>query len=107
MAFKLIEATQNPWRAVNTPHLVAVVRAGARFERGKLVERETRRGQRGISLKDLHQQVLNDCSPVVCCSPVEPLQGLHVRRQQGGALSAHRAYALRMPHWPGHIGEPV
>jgi hypothetical protein len=28
------------WRAVNASHLVALVRAGARFERGKLVERE-------------------------------------------------------------------
>jgi hypothetical protein len=27
------------WRAVNGPHLVALVRAGAWFERGKLVER--------------------------------------------------------------------
>jgi hypothetical protein len=26
-------------RAVNAPHLVALVRAGARFDRGKLVER--------------------------------------------------------------------
>ena len=26
-------------RAVNAPHLVALVRAGARFERGKLIER--------------------------------------------------------------------
>src|SRR3954465_12517788 len=40
MAFKLIEAAQDRWRAVNAPHLVALVRAGARFERGKLVERE-------------------------------------------------------------------
>jgi transposase-like protein len=39
MAFKLIEAAQARWRAVNAPHLVALVRAGARFERGKLVER--------------------------------------------------------------------
>jgi len=39
MAFKLIEAAQDRWRAVNAPHLVALVRAGARFERGKLVER--------------------------------------------------------------------
>jgi transposase-like protein len=39
MAFKLIEAAQSRWRAVNAPHLVALVRAGARFERGKLVER--------------------------------------------------------------------
>jgi putative transposase len=41
MAFKLIEAAQARWRAVNAPHLVALVRAGARFERGKLVERPT------------------------------------------------------------------
>ncbi|MGH3505027.1 MAG: IS256 family transposase [Nocardioidaceae bacterium] len=39
MAFKLIEAAQAKWRAVNAPHLVALVRAGARFEKGKLVER--------------------------------------------------------------------
>jgi transposase-like protein len=39
MAFKLIEAAQVRWRAVNAPHLVALVRAGARFDRGKLVER--------------------------------------------------------------------
>ncbi len=40
MAFKLIEAAQTRWRAVNAPHLVALVRAGARFERGRLLERE-------------------------------------------------------------------
>jgi transposase-like protein len=39
MAFKLIESAQDRWRAVNAPHLVALVRAGARFERGLLVER--------------------------------------------------------------------
>jgi len=39
MAFKLIEAAQDRWRAVNGPHLVALVRAGARFVNGKLVER--------------------------------------------------------------------
>jgi transposase-like protein len=39
MAFKLIEAAQARWRAVNAPHLVALVRAGARFENGELVER--------------------------------------------------------------------
>jgi putative transposase len=40
MTFKLIESAQDRWRAVNAPHLVALVRAGARFERGVLVERE-------------------------------------------------------------------
>lgn len=39
MVFKLIESAQMRWRAVNAPHLVALVRAGARFERGQLVER--------------------------------------------------------------------
>jgi transposase-like protein len=39
MAFKLIESAQTRWRAVNAPHLVALVRAGAKFEKGKLVER--------------------------------------------------------------------
>jgi hypothetical protein len=41
MAFKLIEAAQARWRTVNAPQLVALVRAGARFDRGKLVERPT------------------------------------------------------------------
>jgi transposase-like protein len=40
MAFKLIEAAEQRWRAVNGPHLVALVRAGARFEKGVIVERE-------------------------------------------------------------------
>ena len=39
MAFKLIEAAQDRWRAVNGPHLVALVRAGARFDKGVMVER--------------------------------------------------------------------
>ncbi|MFB6941405.1 MULTISPECIES: IS256 family transposase [unclassified Streptomyces] len=42
MVFKLIESAQARWRAVNAPHLVALVRAGARFKRGQLVEREER-----------------------------------------------------------------
>ncbi len=39
MAFKLIESAQTRWRAVNAPHLVALVRAGATFVNGKLLER--------------------------------------------------------------------
>ena len=39
MAFKLIESAQQRWRAVNAPHLVALVRAGATFGNGHLVER--------------------------------------------------------------------
>jgi len=41
MAFKLIESAQARWRAVNAPHLVPLVRAGATFTKGKLVERDT------------------------------------------------------------------
>ncbi len=40
MAFELIESAQARWRAVNAPHVVALVRAGARFERDVLGERE-------------------------------------------------------------------
>ena len=38
MAFKLIESAEQRWRAVNGPHLVALVRAGATFEKGVLIE---------------------------------------------------------------------
>jgi putative transposase len=39
MVFKLLQAAEGRWRAVTGPHLVALVRAGARFEQGTLVER--------------------------------------------------------------------
>jgi transposase-like protein len=39
MAFKLLEAAQDRWRSVNGPHLVALVRAGARFDKGVMIER--------------------------------------------------------------------
>ncbi len=39
MVFKLLEAAQEHWRYVNGAHLVALVRAGAQFEKGVLVER--------------------------------------------------------------------
>lgn len=41
MAYKLIEAAQSKWRAVNAPHLVKLVRDGATFDKGKLVEPDT------------------------------------------------------------------
>jgi len=41
MAFKLIESAQDRWRAVNAPHLVALVRAGVKFEKGVMIERST------------------------------------------------------------------
>lgn len=39
MVYKLIDAAQARWPAVNGPHLVALVRAGAVFHKGKLLER--------------------------------------------------------------------
>ena len=39
MAYKLIATAESRWRAVNAPHLVALVRAGAVFHKGVLVER--------------------------------------------------------------------
>ena len=41
MAYKLIESAQARWRMVNAPELVALVRAGVKFEKGVMVERET------------------------------------------------------------------
>jgi len=56
-AFKLIEAAQGRWRAVNAPHLVALVRAGDRFEAGKLIERPDEHPNPPPP-KNLHPQVL-------------------------------------------------
>jgi putative transposase len=38
MAFKLIELARHRWRAVNSARLVALVRVGAKFENGVVVE---------------------------------------------------------------------
>jgi len=43
MAYKLLEAAQARWRCVNAPHLVALVRAGATFVDGLIIEREDQR----------------------------------------------------------------
>jgi putative transposase len=39
-----VESAQARWRAVNTPHLVALVRASAKIENGKLIERPDESG---------------------------------------------------------------
>jgi transposase-like protein len=39
MAFKLIKSAEERWRSVNGPHLVALVRAGAQFHNGAIIER--------------------------------------------------------------------
>lgn len=46
MVFKLIEAASERWRYVNGPHLVALVRAGAKFEKGVLIERPDEAGMK-------------------------------------------------------------
>ena len=43
MAYKLIESAQTRWRAVNAPHLVALVCAGVAFEKGVMTERSGER----------------------------------------------------------------
>jgi transposase-like protein len=45
MAFKLIEAAESRWRSVNAPQLVALVRAGAKFEKGVMIERPNQQDQ--------------------------------------------------------------
>jgi transposase-like protein len=52
MAYKLIMAAQDRWRAVNAPHLVALVRAGATFVNGKLVERPEDQPDSGVAVDE-------------------------------------------------------
>jgi hypothetical protein len=49
MAYKVLAAAQVRWRCVNAPHQVALVRAGATFVDGFIVEREKPTGRRVIS----------------------------------------------------------
>jgi putative transposase len=46
MVFKLVKAAEDRWRYVNGPHLVALVRAGAKFEKGVLIERPDEAGMK-------------------------------------------------------------
>jgi putative transposase len=62
MAFKLIESAQARWRAVNAPHLVALVRAGATFINGTLVERPEESGRRPASRMKRRSTSLDYCS---------------------------------------------
>jgi len=41
MAYKLLDAAQDPWRKVNSPELVIQVRAGIEFKDGNRIERRT------------------------------------------------------------------
>ena len=52
MAYKLIESAQNRWRAINAPHLVTLVRAGVKFEKGVMVERSEEHNEGGRRVID-------------------------------------------------------
>jgi transposase-like protein len=53
MAYKLIDAAQTRWRAVNAPHLVVLVRARAIFP--KRCARRTRRRASGMRKEEINQ----------------------------------------------------
>ncbi len=64
MAFKLVESAQTRWRAVNAPHLVALVRAGAVFRNGKLIERPD--GSGGVISKSRDTPIHRSCGRHPC-----------------------------------------
>jgi hypothetical protein len=57
MAFKLIESAQQRWRAINTPHLLALVRVGATFRNGKPIERAE--GCRARTATPVHRRAVD------------------------------------------------
>ena len=69
MALKLIESAQTRWRAVNAPHLVALVRAGAVFKNGKLIERsdESNHGRPGKRAPFWLPRVMIRSMRLSCC----------------------------------------
>ena len=86
MAFKLIEAAQDRWRAVNAPHLVALVRAGATFttansSNAKKINNQSRRQPRPRPDQD-QSTGLDNCSfsstgptsitPTKTCTVIRP-----------------------------------
>ena len=75
MAFKLIEAAQDRWRAVNGPHLVALVRAGATFVNGKLVERPDEKPQPDAAYKRSSSTGLDNCSRLGVLRALRPTHG--------------------------------
>ena len=74
MAYKLIEAAQARWRMVNAPQLVALVRAGALFHKGKLLARTHR-----------HHTGRTSCIPA---KPTSPEKGADVGSCDAGATLA-------------------
>jgi putative transposase len=81
MAYKLIDAAQARWRAVNAPHLVALVRARrgvpqrqtARTTHRHHTRRTRRINRNGGRLKQPHPQVLMTISPRWVPRAIDPL----------------------------------
>ena len=97
MAFKLIEAAQDRWRAVNGPHLVALVRAGADV-RQRQARRTTRRTPPTRSrLKDLHPQVLT----------IAPRTTGLTQRARSAADRSVRSVQSPGPHLRAYLGQGV
>ncbi len=89
-AFTLIESAPSRGRAVNAPHLVALVRAGAKFEKGE-TGRTTRTNQA--------PQVPRPRPRFGAIGEVSAMRkgaqfAVHVAHQDGCVLSAGRAGAL-------------
>jgi putative transposase len=49
MAFKLLESAQQRRRALNAAHLVTLVRAGAKFHKGAMIERPNQQDQEAVA----------------------------------------------------------
>ena len=49
MAFKLIKAAEQRWRSVNAPNLVALVRGGAKFDKGVMIQRPSQQDQEAVA----------------------------------------------------------
>ena len=82
MAFKLIEAAQDRWRAVNGPHLVALVRAGATFEKGVLIENQPAgSGSRRVINDETRSTGLDDSSATCAAARTDPACGTHGARR--------------------------
>jgi hypothetical protein len=60
MAFKPIESAQQRWRAVNAPHLVALIRADSRFDKGVWSNHPTRNQDANSERERLRPGVAQD-----------------------------------------------
>lgn len=84
MAFKLLEAAQERWRAVNGPDLVALVRAGARFDKGGDGRASGRGwGGRRVTTKNRQSTTIDDSSTRPAWQASTPCSWFGLRRRPG------------------------